>query len=64
MGTPRRRRETVRVLRLAGWMALRDRGGHEIWGCLCGSHSTALPHHREISAGVVTSILKQMEACA
>lgn len=54
----------VRVLRAAGWTTLRDRGGHEIWGCPCGTHSTALPHHREISAGVVTSILKQMEACA
>jgi len=54
----------VRALLAARWTTVRNRGGHEIWRCPCGSHSTALPNHREISAGVVTSIFRQMEACA
>lgn len=53
----------VRTLRRSRWFAVRNRGGHEVWSCPCGRHSTALPNHRQISAGVVSSIERQMEAC-
>ena len=37
-----------------------DRGDHTIWACPCGKHKAPVPRHREITAGVVGSIQKQM----
>lgn len=62
MGKPMMRRLIEAALRARGCTPLRNRGGHEVWGCPCGQHTTALPNHKEITAGVVTSIQKQM-AC-
>jgi predicted RNA binding protein YcfA (HicA-like mRNA interferase family) len=55
-----KRREIERALRGAGCRPLRNRGGHEVWGCPCGQHTAPLPNHREITAGVVDSIQKMM----
>lgn len=55
-----KRREIAQALLAGGCRRLRNRGGHEVWGCPCGKHTTALPNHREITAGVVASIIKQM----
>jgi len=60
MTKPMKRREIERALIAAGCRPLRNRGGHEVWGCPCGQHTTALPNHRETTAGVVSSIIKQM----
>ncbi len=62
MTKPQRRTEIVRTLRDNGCEPLRNVGGHEIWGCPCGKHTAPLPNHREVTAGVVRSLSKQM-AC-
>jgi len=41
---------------------LRDRGDHEVWGCPCGKHQTAIPRQRTITAGVVRTIIRHL-AC-
>ena len=44
-----------------GCVPLRDRGGHEVFGCGCASsHTAPVPRHSTITAGVVASIEKQM----
>ena len=55
-----KRRDVERALFAARCTSLRNRGGHEIWGCPCGQHTAPLPNHREITAGVVGAIIKQM----
>ena len=62
MTKPQKRLQIVKALRDNGCEPLRNVGGHEIWGCPCGQHSAPLPNHREVTAGVVRSISKQM-AC-
>jgi hypothetical protein len=62
MTKPQKRTQTVRALRDNKCEPLRNAGGHEIWGCPCGKHEAPLPNHREITAGVVRSISKEM-AC-
>ena len=62
MTKPQKRTQIVRTLRDNGCEPLRNVGGHEIWGCPCGKHAAPLPNHREVTAGVVRSIDKQM-AC-
>lgn len=55
-----KRRDVERALLAAGCTSLRHKGGHEVRGCPCGQHSTALPNHSEITAGVVGSMVTQM----
>jgi len=62
MTKPQKRTQTVTRLRDHGCEPLRNVGGHEIWGCPCGAHTAPLPNHREVTAGVVRSISRQM-AC-
>jgi predicted RNA binding protein YcfA (HicA-like mRNA interferase family) len=59
---PMKRSDLIRKLRKAGCVTLRNTGGHEIYQCPCGSHAAPVPHHNEITAGVVNSIGNQM-AC-
>jgi predicted RNA binding protein YcfA (HicA-like mRNA interferase family) len=54
------RRLIEKALRDNGCSVKRTTGGHDVWGCPCGSHSAPVPRHNEISAGVVGSIEKQM----
>lgn len=60
MGKPMKRLHVIAALRAHGCEPVRNRGGHEVWKCPCGEHTTAVPNHREITAGVVNSIQKQM----
>lgn len=62
MTKPMKRRQVERALLAAGCTSIRDRGNHEVWQCPCGQHTTALPRHTEITAGVVRSIEQQI-AC-
>ncbi|WP_285659810.1 type II toxin-antitoxin system HicA family toxin [Actinomycetospora sp. NBRC 106375] len=55
-----RRRDVARELRRHGCTVLRDKGGHEVWGCPCGQHRAPVPHHTMISPGVVRSIRNTM----
>jgi hypothetical protein len=40
---------------------LRNTGRHEVWGCPCEKHSTAVPRHRTITAPVIKNIIGQLE---
>ena len=62
MTKPMKRREVEAALRKAGCIMISDSGGHTKYGCPCGRHTTAVPRHKEITAGVTGSIGKQM-AC-
>ncbi|WP_442916553.1 type II toxin-antitoxin system HicA family toxin [Lentzea sp. DG1S-22] len=57
-----KRREVETALRKAGCVLVSDSGSHTEYGCPCGRHTTAVPRHKEITAGVVGSISKQL-AC-
>jgi hypothetical protein len=59
---PMRRNDVVAKLNANGCTPLRNSGGHEVWGCPCGSHTAPLPNHRSITAGVVSSIESKL-AC-
>lgn len=62
MFKPMKRAEVVTALEAEGCRQLSNKGPHEKFGCPCGEHTTSVPRHREITAGVVKSISKQM-AC-
>jgi hypothetical protein len=49
MTKPQKRTQVVKTLRDNGCQTLRNVGGHEIWGCPCGSHTAPLPNHREVT---------------
>ena len=57
---PMKRSDVVAALRASGCVSLRNRGGHEVWGCPCGAHTAPLPNGRHITAGVVRAIAKEM----
>lgn len=59
---PMKRKDVAAKLGANGCTSLRNTGGHEVWGCPCGSHTAPLPNHRTITAGVVTGI-ETMMAC-
>jgi predicted RNA binding protein YcfA (HicA-like mRNA interferase family) len=63
MAAPIKRREVVTALLKAGCSprGTAKRGGHEIWKCPCGGHTTALPRHRDISPGTCASIIRHLE---
>lgn len=53
-----RRRDVEREFERQGCRPLRDKGGHQVWGCPCGGHQAPLPRHTMISPGVVRSLSK------
>ena len=55
------RRDVLQRLVAIGAIIVREGGEHTIYGCACGRHQTAVPRHRDITAGVVGSIQKQIE---
>lgn len=55
-----KRREVEQALLSWACTLVRSTGGHDVYSCPCGKRTAALPRHREISAGVVRSIGKQM----
>jgi predicted RNA binding protein YcfA (HicA-like mRNA interferase family) len=54
--------DVVRALRKAGCHIDREGGRHTVWRCPCGQHITAVPRHRQVTAGVVGAIAEQL-AC-
>ena len=60
MMKPSKRADVVKALTANGCTSLRNRGGHEIWGCPCGEHTAPLPNHRETTVGVIRGIIKQL----
>jgi predicted RNA binding protein YcfA (HicA-like mRNA interferase family) len=59
---PVAKRLVVAALLEQGCRKLSERGIHEKWGCPCGQHTTAVPRHAELSAGVARKIQRHM-AC-
>lgn len=55
-----KRKDLEKALTKAGSRPLRNRGGHEIWGCPCGKHAVPVPNHPTIEAGTIRSIIKFM----
>ena len=56
------KRLLIKALSAHGCYKDSERGIHEKWRCPCREHSTAVPRHGEISAGVVRKIERHM-AC-
>lgn len=64
MPKPQKYRDVVKVMKANGWVLIRrGKGDHEIWG-RPGSDSPAdkhtVPHHNEVSAGVVGDLAKKL----
>ena len=57
---PMAKRLVVTALAKQGCRKLSERGIHEKWGCPCGQHTTAVPRHNEITAGVVRGIIADL----
>jgi hypothetical protein len=57
-----KRRDVERALLAQNCRSLRNKGGHEIWGCPCGQHTYALPNHAVTSPGVVRKATQDL-AC-
>ncbi len=57
-----RRRDVEKELERHRCRVLRNKGGHEVWGCPCGKHQAPLPRHTTVSPGVVRSISTKL-AC-
>lgn len=55
-----RRREVEAALREQQCRSLRNKGGHEVWGCPCGQHSFPLPNHTITSPGVVRDAVRRL----
>lgn len=61
MPKPQKYRDVIKVLKANGWVILRQgKGSHEIWGLPNGSQAHSIPHHQEVSAGVVGDLIKKL----
>lgn len=61
MSRPLKYREIIKKARKAGFVFRRNTGGtHEIWWNDAKKKTCVIPHHHEIKAGTVKSIIKQM----
>lgn len=56
------RRKVLSALVRHGYEVLRDTASHTVFVCPCGQHRAPVPRHGTITAGVVSSIGRQM-AC-
>jgi predicted RNA binding protein YcfA (HicA-like mRNA interferase family) len=58
---PQKYRDIVKKLKKSGFVFKRNTGGsHEIWWSEKRRKTCVVPHHKEIKAGTVKSILKQI----
>lgn len=59
---PMAKRLLLAALRKQGCQKLSERGIHEKWGCpgVCGKHTTAVPRHSQITAGVIRGIVEDL----
>lgn len=61
MPKPQKYRDVVKFLRSQGWVFLRQgKGSHELWGLPDESVKESVPHHREVSAGVIQQLAKKL----
>jgi hypothetical protein len=60
---PMAKRLVIKALLSAGCLMQSDEGRHEKWVCpsKCGQHSTAVPRHTEITAGVIRGIIQDLK---
>lgn len=55
-------RDLIKKVRKAGFVFRRNTGGtHEIWWNEGKKKTCVIPHHHEIKAGTIKSIISQME---
>jgi predicted RNA binding protein YcfA (HicA-like mRNA interferase family) len=61
---PMAKRQVARALAQQGCRKLREQGIHEKWQCppACARHTTALPRHDEVTAGVIRNLIRDL-AC-
>ncbi|NQX25984.1 type II toxin-antitoxin system HicA family toxin [Microbacteriaceae bacterium VKM Ac-2854] len=61
MPRPQKYRDVIRVLRSQGWVLLRQgKGSHELWGLPDESVKESIPHHREVTAGVIRQLIAKL----
>lgn len=64
MSRPQKYHDVIKFLRSQGWVLLRQgKGSHEIWGVPGSSDPDdkhSIPHHAEVSAGVVSDLAKKL----
>lgn len=61
MHKPLTYRELIKKARKAGFVFRRNTGGtHEIWWHEGNKRTCVIPHHHEIKAGTIKSIIRQM----
>lgn len=60
---PKAKRLVIRALLAQGCLKLSDEGKHEKRGCpqKCRQHTTAVPRHNEITAGVLRGIIADLK---
>lgn len=56
MPRPQKDRDVARFLRSQGWVELRQKGSHVMWGNADGEGRIVVPAHGEVSAGVVKQL--------
>ena len=62
MTKPMKYRTLTRAMRVAGCELVRQgRGGHAVWRCPCGRHTAIVVRDRQVSGGVVRSIIRQLD---
>jgi len=61
MPTEMKRRDVERALTRNGCEIEKTRGPHTKWRCPCGSHTAAIPRHRDISPGVIGQTIERMK---
>lgn len=59
---PMAKRLVVRALTRQGCRKTSEQGIHEKWGCppACGKHTTSVPRHSEVTAGVLGNIIRDL----
>ncbi|MFD4421044.1 type II toxin-antitoxin system HicA family toxin [Agromyces sp. NPDC058484] len=61
MPKPQKYRDVIKVVRANGWVFLRDaKGSHELWGLPDESAKESIPHHGEVSAGIIGQLIKKL----
>ena len=60
MPKPQKYRDVIKFVKANGWILLRSgKGSHELWGLPDESAKAAIPHHSEVSAGVIGQLMKK-----
>ncbi|NQX11792.1 type II toxin-antitoxin system HicA family toxin [Microbacteriaceae bacterium VKM Ac-2855] len=61
MPKPQKYRDVIKHLKSQGWVFIRQsKGSHELWGLPDESVKEIVPHHSEVSAGVIGQLIKKL----